>query len=178
MSAIVGLYNTDGKPVDRGDVSRMLDSLAHRGSDGAGLWSDGSIGLGHRMLWTTPESLHEKLPLLNQSGDLVITADARIDNREELIAALGLNGNRRGSITDSQLILAAYEKWGEMCPEKLLGDFAFAIWDGRKQSFVLCQGPLRGQAFLLLLCLAGSLFSPPKSKRFLATLRFRADSMR
>ena len=71
----------------------MVDSLAHRGSDGTGLWSDGYIGLGHRMLWTTPESLHEKLPLLNQTGDLVITADARIDNREELIAALGLNGD-------------------------------------------------------------------------------------
>ena len=100
----------------------------------SGLWSDGSIGLGHRMLWTTPESLHEKQPLLNQSGDLVITADARIDNREELIAALDLTDRAPYSITDSQLILAAYEKWGEICPEKLLGDFAFVIWDGRKQA--------------------------------------------
>jgi asparagine synthase (glutamine-hydrolysing) len=133
VSAIVGLYNTDGKPVDRGDVNRMLDSLAHRGSDRAGIWSEGVIGVGHRMLWTTPESLHEKQPLLDQSRDLIITADARIDNREELIAALGLNGGAPSAITDSQLILAAYEKWGEICPEKLLGDFAFVIWDGRKQ---------------------------------------------
>ena len=132
MSAIVGLYNIDGKPVDRGDVNRMLDSLAHRGSDGAGVWSEGAIGVGHRMLWTTPESLHEKQPLSDQSGDLIITADARIDNRQELIAALGLNG-ASCSIPDSQLILAAYEKWGEICPDKLLGDFAFVIWDGRKQ---------------------------------------------
>lgn len=133
MSAIVGLYNRDGKPVDKVDVRRMLDSLAHRGSDGAGVWGDGSIGLGHRMLWTTPESLHEKQPLLNQSGDLIITADARIDNRKELITALGLNGDAPGLITDSQLILAAYEKWGEICSEKLLGDFAFVIWDRCKQ---------------------------------------------
>ena len=54
-----------------------------------GLWSDGSIGLGHRMLWTTPESLQEKLPLVSQTGDLVLTADARIDNRDELILGWG-----------------------------------------------------------------------------------------
>lgn len=133
MSAIVGLYNIDGKPVDRGDVNGMLDSLAHRGCDGTGIWSDGAIGVGHRMLWITPESLHERQPLLDKSGDLIVTADARIDNREELIAALDLTDPTPKSIPDSQLILAAYEKWGEMCPEKLLGDFAFVIWDRRKQ---------------------------------------------
>jgi len=85
------------------------------------------------MLWTTPESLHEKLPLVNQTGDLAVTADARIDNREDLIAALDLTGYPSEEISDSQLILAAYEKWGEDCPEKLLGDFAFAIWDARRQ---------------------------------------------
>ena len=147
MSAIVGLYNTGGKPVDKGIVNRMLDSLAHRGSDGAGVWSDGAIGLGHRMLWTTPESLQEKQPLLNPSGDLIITADARIDNREELIAALGLHGLAPDSITDSQLILAAYEKWGETCPEKLLGDFAFAIWDRHKQALFCARDHLGVKPF-------------------------------
>jgi len=82
--------------------------------------------MGHRMLWTTPESLLELLPLVNQTGDLAITADAHIDNRDELIAALALNDLRSEKITDSQLILAAYEKWGDHCPEQLLGDFAFA----------------------------------------------------
>ena len=147
MSAIVGLYNVDGKPVDRNDINRMVDSLAHRGSDGTGIWSDGYIGLGHRMLWTTPESLHEKLPLMNQSGDLVLTADARIDNREELIGILGLNGGAPCSITDSQLILAAYEKWGEMCTEKLLGDFVFAIWDKRKQALLCARDHLGVKPF-------------------------------
>jgi asparagine synthase (glutamine-hydrolysing) len=137
VSAIIGLYNINGKPVDNVDINRMLDRVAHRGSDGAGLWSNGAIGLGHRMLWTTPESLHEKQPLLDQSGDVIIAADARIDNRKELIAALNLNGGSPCSITDSQLILAAYQKWGKMCPQKLLGDFAFVIWDGRKE-FLFC----------------------------------------
>jgi asparagine synthase (glutamine-hydrolysing) len=137
MSGIAGIYYLDGRPVERTDVQRMVDSIAHRGPDGCGVWTDGSVGLGHRMLWTTPESLHEKLPLSNKTGDLTITADARIDNRDELILVLNFNGRPRETITDSELILTAYEKWGDKCPEKLLGDFSFAIWDKRKQT-VFC----------------------------------------
>jgi asparagine synthase (glutamine-hydrolysing) len=87
------------------------------------------------MLWTTPESLQEKLPL--QRGRRVITADARIDNREELISAVGWSGYLAHEITDSELILAAYVKWGEQCPGRLLGDFAFAIWD-EDQEHLFC----------------------------------------
>jgi asparagine synthase (glutamine-hydrolysing) len=94
------------------------------------------------MLWTTPESLHEKLPLTNKSGDLTITADARIDNRDELISTLNYNGRPRETITDSEIILAAYEKWGEKCPEKLLGDFSFAIYDKRKQIVYCARDPI------------------------------------
>jgi len=135
MSAIVGIYCLDNRPVERQGLEKMAEGVAHRGPDDGGLWNEGSVGLGQRMLWTTPESLKEKLPLVNRSGDLVLTADARIDNREELIAAVALTDRRPGELSDSQLILAAYEKWGEGCPEKLVGDFAFAIWDRRKQAF-------------------------------------------
>ena len=83
MSAIAGAYFPDGRPVNRADLERMVVILTHRGPDGTGVWNEGPIGLGHRMLWTTPESLQEKLPLVSQIGDLVLTADARIDNRDE-----------------------------------------------------------------------------------------------
>lgn len=112
----------------------MLDILAHRGSDGAEIWVEGSVGLGHRMLWTTPESLLEKLPFFDQTSELAITSDARIDNREELIDILQFNSCSVEKITDSQLILAAYKKWGYSCPEYLLGDFAFVIWTSSNQS--------------------------------------------
>jgi asparagine synthase (glutamine-hydrolysing) len=131
MSGIVGLWRLDGQPVARAELMRMAESLAHRGPDGGGVWNDGAVGLAHRMLRTTPESFREWLPLANATGDLILTADARIDNREELIAELGLADRPLDEISDSRLILGAYEKWGEGCPEKLLGDFAFAIWDGR-----------------------------------------------
>ena len=134
MSAIVGIFHPDGRPVDRVDLERMAEILTHRGPDDAGIWHEGSVGLGHRMLWTTPESLQEQFPLINRTGDLVLIADARIDNRDELVAALELSAWPPSEIADSHLILAAYEKWDERCLEKLVGDFAFAIWDGRKRA--------------------------------------------
>jgi asparagine synthase (glutamine-hydrolysing) len=133
MSAIVGIYYLDGRPVDQMDLERMTATLNHRGPDGAGVWREETIGLGHRLLCTTQESLAEKLPLVSKSGDLVISADARIDNRSELIGLLGLNDRAPGEIADSELIVAAYEKWGESCPERLLGDFVFVLWDFRRQ---------------------------------------------
>lgn len=134
MSAIAGAYFLDGRPVDRAELDRMVSILAHRGPDGCGAWREGPVGVGHCMLRTTPESLRETFPLIGSGGEFVLTADARIDNRSELIAALNLVDRASGEITDGDLILAAYERWGEHCPGKLLGDFAFAIWDGRTRS--------------------------------------------
>jgi asparagine synthase (glutamine-hydrolysing) len=133
VSAIAGIFFLDGRPVDRLVLERMVGSVAHRGPDGEGTWREGPVGFGHRMLWTTPESLHEELPLVRKSGDLALTADVRLDNRDELIAALGIASRPRQEIGDGELILGAYERWGERCPEKLLGDFTFAIWDRRRQ---------------------------------------------
>ncbi|MEL7356055.1 MAG: lasso peptide isopeptide bond-forming cyclase [Cyanobacteria bacterium J06560_6] len=131
MSAIAGIYRLDRSPVSADHLCQMVDILAHRGPDGSDTWHDSHVGLGHRMLWSTPESLSEKLPLAK--GELVITADARIDNRDELISALNLENPSAEAISDSELIVAAYEKWDEKCLDRLIGDFAFAIWDSRKQ---------------------------------------------
>ncbi|MDF5720871.1 MAG: lasso peptide isopeptide bond-forming cyclase [Rhizonema sp. PD37] len=133
MSGIMGIYYLDSRLVLQEDLVGMVEKLAHRGPNGADIRIEGSVGFGHRMLWTTPESLLEKLPLVNQTGNLVITCDARIDNRDELLSQLHFNNCPPDKITDSQLILAAYEKWGEQSPENLLGDFAFAIWDIQRQ---------------------------------------------
>lgn len=140
MSAIAGVYYLDDRPVDCTDLGRMVDTLAHRGSDDSAIWSEGCVGLGHRMLWTTPESLLEKLSLVNQTGNLVITANARIDNRDELIAKLSFCDRPVEKITDSQIILAAYQQWGESCLKHLLGDFAFAIWDGCQHWLFCARG--------------------------------------
>lgn len=107
----------------------MLDAIAHRGPDARNVWCGETAGLGQNALWTTPESVKERQPLLSQGRSLVLVADARIDNREELIAVLAPDRRNDPELTDADLILAAYQRWGEQCPEHLLGDFAFAIWD-------------------------------------------------
>ncbi len=133
MSGILGIYYLNGQTVDPENIQQMVDKLAHRGPDGADIWCSESVGLGHRMLWTTPESLLEKLPMVSEDGNLVITSDCRIDNREELLSRLQMGNCPPEKVTDTQLILAAYQEWGEDCPQHLLGDFAFAIWDGREK---------------------------------------------
>jgi asparagine synthase (glutamine-hydrolysing) len=146
MSAIVGLYHLDQEPVNQHTLSKMTDALAHRGKDGGNVCLEGAIGLGHRMLWTTPESLLEKLPA--QRDPWMITADARIDNRTELIEQLGLDRRESEKITDSDLILLAYGKWGEDCPEKLMGDFAFALWDQQHQKLFCARDTMGIKPFV------------------------------
>jgi asparagine synthase (glutamine-hydrolysing) len=131
VSAIAGLVSLDEAPVDPLDLRRMRDALAYRGPDAQAVWSDGPAGLVHCMFHTTPESLHERLPRYCAPWGLAITADARLDNRPELIAALGLKDRPSRGISDSDLILAAYRQWGWACPPRLAGDFAFAVWDAR-----------------------------------------------
>lgn len=133
MSGITGLYNLDGRPAADQSLRLMTAAVAHRGPDGIQHWLDGAVGLGHLLLQTTPESAHEKQPLTNQDGTLCITMDGRIDNRLELTRLLHSKGSPPRNDTDAELVLRAYECWGEECPNRLLGDFAFAIWDARKQ---------------------------------------------
>ncbi|NJN31118.1 MAG: lasso peptide isopeptide bond-forming cyclase [Synechococcales cyanobacterium RM1_1_8] len=133
MSGIVGIYRLDGTAVAEADLDRMLQKLKHRGPDGLHSWQSGPVGLGHCMLHTTPESLFERLP--SQRDGCVITAHARIDNREELYQALSVAQLQPlEQLADSDLILLAYQQWGKDCVDHLLGDFAFAIWDGPRKA--------------------------------------------
>src|SRR3954466_8960392 len=141
MSGIAGIFQRDGAFVEPADLECMRQTLAHRGPDRSAVWNEASVGLVHCMLWTTPESLLDRQPSVNQRGTSWITADARIDNREELIATLGI-GRTDEAITDSSLIMAAYDKWGEACPDKLIGDFAFVIWDSKRQAIFSARDPM------------------------------------
>ena len=133
MSGIVGIVNLEGAPVDRELLSAMTQSLAFRGPDARNEWVDGSVGLGHTLLSAdgTRESNPQPATL---DGKVRIVADARIDGRGELIESLRIAGRTvAAAATDAELILHAYHAWGTACAEHLLGDFAFAIWDGPAQ---------------------------------------------
>lgn len=139
MSGIAGTYYLGGHPASGEEVGRMIRTMARRGPDGAGVWASGAVGLGHCALHVTPESLHEKLPLVSDAGHAVLTSDLRLDNREELGDRLGMKPTGTAPITDAEIVLAAYERWGEECVSELLGDFALAIWDEREQKLLLVR---------------------------------------
>src|SRR5207237_2694300 len=86
VSGLAGVYGLDGRPVDVSLLRRLTEAVAHRGPDGEGCWTDGAIGLGHRIARTTPESRGEKQPLLDDRGALGLVLDGRGDNRPQLAA--------------------------------------------------------------------------------------------
>jgi len=133
LSGIVGIYQPDGAPVERPLLQSLVGSLAYRGPDGCEMWLDGPVGLGHAQLRTTWESRDEKQPA-NLDGRFWVAADARLDAREDLVANLHDSGQRvAANLSDAELILHSYAAWGMGCVEKLLGDFAFAIWDAHNR---------------------------------------------
>jgi asparagine synthase (glutamine-hydrolysing) len=129
LSGIVAIFHPDGAPIERALLQSLVDFLAYRGPDARETWTGSSIGLGHTLLRTTRESRAERQPA-GFEGRYWITADARLDGRGELLAALDLSGSDIGpSVPDAEVILRAYAKWGAACVEHLRGDFSFAIWD-------------------------------------------------
>ncbi len=128
MSGIVGIVNLDGVPVDRVLLGRMTRFMTYRGPDAQQVWCESNAGFGHTMLRTTFEAENERQPL-SLDGAVWLTADARVDGREELIDKLAGKGRDAKNANDAELILHAYHAWEEDCVTHLLGDFAFAIWD-------------------------------------------------
>ena len=128
------MFDRSGAPVDRELLRALTHFISYAGPDARDTYSDSSIGLGHTMLRTTRESFLERIPA-GLDGQFWITADARIDCREELKRELeNAEPNRRCAATDSELILHAYTVWAEECVRHLRGDFAFAIWDARRKT--------------------------------------------
>lgn len=133
MGGIAGLFHLNSSPVDAELLQQMIAVASRRrGSDEVGSFIDGPIGMGHCQFYTTDESYEERQPLSDESDQLCVVCDGRVDNREELIAELAINGEAR-VITDVELILAAYKKWDSDCPNRIVGDFAFVIWDKKEQ---------------------------------------------
>jgi len=139
MSGIGGIFNLDGTPVDQGKTEHIAEALKQRGPDGIRTWENGPLVLVHSHFWTTPEEVGEEQPLT--VGNLTLVADARIDNRDELIPLLNAYLSKEIP-SDAEIILAAYQKWGEEAPRHLIGDFAFAIWDEEGQKLFCARDPV------------------------------------
>jgi asparagine synthase (glutamine-hydrolysing) len=135
MSGIVGIVQFDGSPVEAELLRKLTGSLIFRGPDAQQTWFKDNVGFAHTLFKTTEESERDSQPL-TLDGKTWIVADARIDAREELFAALKAAGEIDivpSPWTDAELILRSYQAWGLHCVEHLLGDFAFGIWDESKK---------------------------------------------
>ncbi|WP_199618167.1 asparagine synthase-related protein [Paenibacillus alkalitolerans] len=132
MSAIAGILRFDGQPAGRCGGG-MMEAMQRYDADDAHTLAEGPVFLGCRIKRVTPESVGERLPYYDRDNMLAITADAIIDNRRELFDRLQVRHADRGGITDSELILLAYRKWGRQAPEYIIGDFSFMIWDEKKR---------------------------------------------
>jgi asparagine synthase (glutamine-hydrolysing) len=133
MSGISGLFYLDGRNAEKPAIEGITKAMRHRGPDGFSVWAQGPVAFGHNLFRTTPESTFDKQPLSLERRRLAITCDARIDNRDELIRLLSIQ-KPVAEIPDSEIILYAYAAWGKSCPERLVGDFSFAIWDERERA--------------------------------------------
>ena len=146
MSDICAIFRLDDGPVGSDDVRRLLGA-----DDGAGVWAGGSppapAGLGGRVTAFTPEDEFDVQPVCSRDGQVVLVADARVDNRADLGRALGIDCATLARTPDSALILASYEAWGEDCARRVLGDFAFILWDGRRRALIAARDAM-GQRVL------------------------------
>lgn len=142
MSAICGIIRFDGQSVESSELETMVKSSPYRGPDGASYYKHKNAGFAHLAFHLTPESVHEKQPLTSEDGRLVLVADVRLDNRDELFRKLELRKDPERVVTDPELILFAYRKWGKACVEHFLGDFVFSVWDSKAQSLFLARDAL------------------------------------
>ncbi len=122
----------------------MLNTLAHRGPDGEGIevLDSGRVLIGHRRLAIIDLSPVAAQPMTNEDGSVWLTFNGEIYNYRELRSFLQLSGHRFRTNGDSEVIVHAYEEWGESCVERLRGIFAFGIWDESAEKLFLARDHL------------------------------------
>ena len=138
MSAIGGLINFGGGPIDDEVLTQLAQGLEPFGPDGGSNLRIDSAGMVYRAFHTNLESRSEHQPLV-QYG-CALAWDGRLDNREELIRLLC--DELRADRSDSALVMAAYKKWGAAFLERIIGDFALSLWDSRSQTLFLARDPV------------------------------------
>src|ERR1700691_3483568 len=107
MSAIAGLLRFDGRPVSRRDLERVANALSQYGPDRSKVVAGDGIGLAHVLMRMTPEDCFDRQPWQGESGALIAT-DARLDNRDDLLARIGVAAADAMAWPDSRVLLAAW----------------------------------------------------------------------
>jgi len=142
MSAFAGIFNFNNEPLREDQQEKLLilwNGLEERGPDGGEMVVKGPVGMCYRAFHTNRESRLERQPFIGANGKVVV-GDLRLDNRDQLVSELrGLLRGGPGEITDIELVMAAYEKWGDMFPLHMVGEFALMLYDPAHQEVLLTR---------------------------------------
>jgi len=142
MCGITGLIDLRGeRPVDRALLARMNESQRHRGPDEGDLYLEPGVGLGHRRL-SIIDLASGQQPLFNEDDTVGVVFNGEIYNFQTLIPELQAHGHVLRTRSDTEVIVHAWEQWGERCLERLRGMFAFVLWDRNRQTVFMARDRL------------------------------------
>jgi asparagine synthase (glutamine-hydrolysing) len=179
MCGIAGIFHlSTPKPVDPARVERMCDAIAHRGPDGQGLWTAPGVGLGHRRL-SVIDLAGSPQPMASADGRAMLVFNGEIYNYRELREELRATGAVFRTDGDSEVILAAWQRWGVDCLSRLHGMFAFALYDLDQRRLLLARDRLGVKPLFLAPLADGSLIFGSELKALTAhpLLRREADPL-
>jgi asparagine synthase (glutamine-hydrolysing) len=137
MCGIAGIVNFNGAPVSDAELRLMTNAIRHRGPNGEGIYTNGSVGLGHRRLSVIDLSANGRQPM--RYKHLVLSYNGEIYNYLELRAKLVALGHSFTTATDSEVLLAAYAEWGPACVQQFNGMWAFAIYNETDKTVFLSR---------------------------------------
>ncbi|SEK60568.1 XrtA/PEP-CTERM system amidotransferase [Ectothiorhodospira marina] len=142
MCGITGIFDTrEQRPIDRALLERMNQTQFHRGPDEGGIHVEPGVGLAHRRLSIIDLSSGQQ-PLFNENGSVVVTYNGEIYNFPELTEELKAVGHQFRTHCDTEVIVHAWEQWGEACVKRFRGMFAFAVWDRNLQTLFIARDRL------------------------------------
>ena len=141
MPAIAGVVGSAFGPPDLA-LQALMGALADHGVDGASSNGIGASRFGVQFHHTLPEDDFDRQPYVANGGRMLVSADARIDNRDEIAAALGIAATDLRGLSDAELLSRGWQKWGLGLTDRLLGDVALAVWDDARHQLTLLRTPL------------------------------------
>ena len=142
MCGITGIFDTRGRSeIDRGALARMNQSQVHRGPDEGGIHVEPGLGLGHRRLSIIDVSTGQQ-PLYNEDRSVCVVFNGEIYNYQDLIPELQALGHVFHTRSDTEVIVHAWEAWGEASVKRFRGMFAFALWDRNRETLFMARDRL------------------------------------
>lgn len=142
MSAIAGYWSAPEPGKAESLCRRLLEAQRGYGPDDLSLGVSLGYAAGRCLRKTLAEDRHDRQPVTAGEDRFLLVADLRLDNREELLADLGRPPGSASGLADSEILLRAWQRWEEGVLDRILGDYAFAVWDKHRHRLVLARDPL------------------------------------